>query len=437
MVNVVNAAIEKLREIYNWFDDRIKATTFSGVRITLPPTFSEIRRNLGMATWFCFLVTGVTGLPLLLYYRPSPWDAAYDSIKHITEDIVFGHLMRSLHYHASNGMIILSIAHAVYVYFKRLYKGRFDFLWVTGVILGVSTMLVAFTGYTLIFNDRAVEAQSIMLGITEVIHPVIKTLIAGANISDRALRLYALHIAILPVVMLSLMIIHFPRALRISLPFALGILGALFLASGVYPAELGPKFDPSLAPEFMPPEWYFLWIFSLLRTWAPVIIVGVIIPGVLILVMMSVPWLDKGRRPRITDRPVFAVMGISGIVFWIYLTVRGVVRVGPPVEQIPPLEIVAALIITIAASSAVFYIIRTSLLKSQRRPLEKEGTKFLTWKTAATIILGLVCLQISLIFSFINALKLGQNNLIAIDIGLILIALGTVIHVYSSVPPEA
>ncbi len=37
--------------------------------------------------------------------------AAYNSIKHITEDIVFGHLMRSLHYHASNGMIILP-AHA-------------------------------------------------------------------------------------------------------------------------------------------------------------------------------------------------------------------------------------------------------------------------------------------------------------------------------------
>jgi len=331
-------------------------------------------------------------------------------------------------------MIILSIAHVVYVYFKRLYKGRFDFLWVTGVILGVSTVLVSFTGYTLIFNDRAVEAQSIMLGITEAIHPVLKSLMAGANISDRALRLYAVHVGILPVLMVVLMLIHFPRALRISLPFALGILGALFIASGVYPAELGPKFDPSLAPEFMPPEWYFLWIFSLLRTWAPVIVAGVLIPGVLILVMMSVPWLDTGRRPKITDSPVFAVMGISGIVFWMYLTVRRVLGVGPPALQIPPWEVAAVLFITVAASFGIFQLYRSTLLKGPGGTSQRGAPRSLSWRTAATIILGLVSLQITLVFGSINAYRMGYDEFFALDVGLILLSLGASIHVYSSVP---
>ncbi|MFQ6053795.1 MAG: cytochrome b N-terminal domain-containing protein, partial [Candidatus Bathyarchaeia archaeon] len=222
----LDVILEKLGSLYRWIDDRFNATVLAGIRVTLPPTFSHVLSNLGMATILCFVITVATGLPLLLYYRPSPWNVAYDSIKFITEEIAFGHLLRSLHYHASNAMVFLAIVHAVYVFFRRLYKGRFDFLWITGVFLGVATVIVAFTGYTLIFNDRAVEAQNIMLGITEAIHPVLKSLMAGVGLSDRALRLYAFHIGIVPAVMMALMAVHLPRALRISVPMVIGVLGA-------------------------------------------------------------------------------------------------------------------------------------------------------------------------------------------------------------------
>ena len=312
--------MDKLEELYRWLDDRFKATALSSIRVITYPAFTNVLANLGMATTICFLVTIVTGLPLLIYYRPTPWSAAYDSIKYITEEITFGALLRGVHYHASNGMVLLSIIHAIYVFFKRLYKGRFDFLWLTGVVLAVLTVLAAFTGYVLIFNDRAVEAQTIMLGITEAIHPLVKSLMAGTGLTDRALRLYAFHIAIIPAILLALLSVHLPRAIRISVPVITVIFAALFLATGIWPAELGPKFDPAGTPIFMPPEWYFLWIFTLLRTWAPVIYVGVLAPGLLVVLMMIAPWIDTGRRPKLTDRPEMAIIGISSIVYFIYIT---------------------------------------------------------------------------------------------------------------------
>ena len=389
-----------------------------------------------MATTICFLVTIGTGLPLLIYYRPTPWTAAYDSIKYITEQVTFGALLRGVHYHASNAMVFLAVAHAVYVFFKRLYKGRFDFLWVTGVVLAVLTVLAAFTGYVLIFNDRAVEAQTIMLGITEAIHPVVKALMAGTGLSDRALRLYAFHIAIIPAIILALLSVHLPRALRISVPMIIGIFAVLFIATGVYPAELGPKFDPTTTAEFMPPEWYFLWIFTLLRTWAPVIYVGVIIPGVFVILMMLAPWIDTGRRPKITDRPIMAVIGISSIAYFIYLTLRGLSGVGPPAQQVPPVEVIGVLIGTVIASTAVFKLI-TPILEKRERPARRTAVEYLSMNTALAIMAVILGVQLVLLYSFANAFIVGNNKLVSLDIGLILLGLGMIRHVYAVAPKQA
>jgi len=388
-----------------------------------------------MATTICFLITIGTGLPLLIYYRPSPWSAAYDSIKYITESVTFGALLRGVHYHASNAMVFLAIAHAIYVFFKRLYKGRFDFLWVTGVVLAVLTVLAAFTGYVLIFNDRAVEAQTIMLGITESIHPILKALMAGTGLSERALRLYAFHIAIIPTIIIALLSVHLPRALRISVPMIIGIFAVLFIATGIYPAELGPKFDPTTTAEFMPPEWYFLWVFTLLRTWAPVIYVGVLIPGLFVVLMMIAPWVDTGRKPKITDRPRMAIIGISSIAYFIYLTIRGLTGVGPPAQQVPPIEVVGVLIGIVIASIAFFKIITPILINKKRQP-RRIKLDYIPMNTALALMGVMLGIQLILLYSFANAFIIGNNKLVSLDIGLILLGLGVTIHIYAVTPKQ-
>jgi ubiquinol-cytochrome c reductase cytochrome b subunit len=429
-LSLIYSFMDKLEELYRWLDDRFKATALSSIRVITYPAFTNVLANLGMATTICFLVTIVTGLPLLIYYRPTPWSAAYDSIKYITEEITFGALTRGVHYHASNGMVLLSIIHAIYVFFKRLYKGRFDFLWLTGVVLAVLTILAAFTGYVLIFNDRAVEAQTIMLGITEAIHPLVKSLMAGTGLTDRALRLYAFHIAIIPAILLALLSVHLPRAIRISVPVITVIFAALFLATGIWPAELGPKFDPAGTPIFMPPEWYFLWIFTLLRTWAPVIYVGVLAPGLLVVLMMIAPWIDTGRRPKLTDRPEMAIIGISSIVYFIYLTLRGLSGVGPPAQQVPPVEVIGVLIGTVIASTAFFKLITPMLLSRAKAPKKKTEIN-LPLNTATGLLAVIVLVQVILFYAFANAFILGNNKLVSLNIGLILMGLGMSQHVYA------
>jgi len=426
--------MDKLEELYRWLDDRFKATALSSIRVITYPVFANVLANLGMATTICFLVTIVTGLPLMIYYRPTPWSAAYDSIKFITEEVTFGALLRGVHYHASNGMVLLSVIHAIYVFFKRLYKGRFDFLWLTGVVLAVLTVLAAFTGYVLIFNDRAVEAQTIMLGITEAIHPVVRSIMAGTGLTDRALRLYAFHIAIIPVILLALLSVHLPRAIRISIPVITIIFAALFLATGIWPAELGPKFDPAGTPIFMPPEWYFLWIFTLLRTWAPVIYVGVLAPGLLVVLMMIAPWIDTGRRPKLTDRPEMAVIGISSIVYFIYLTLRGLSGVGPPALQVPPVEVIGVLIGTVIASTAFFKLI-TPMLIERAKVRKKKIEYHLSLNTATALLAVIVVVQLILFYAFANAFIAGNSKLVSLNIGLILVGLGMSQHIYAIAKP--
>jgi quinol-cytochrome oxidoreductase complex cytochrome b subunit len=293
----------------------------------------------------------------------------------------------------------------------------------------VLTVLAAFTGYVLIFNDRAVEAQTIMLGITEAIHPLVKSLMAGTGLTDRALRLYAFHIAIIPTILLALLSVHLPRAIRISIPVITIIFATLFLATGIWPAELGPKFDPAGTPIFMPPEWYFLWIFTLLRTWAPVIYVGVLAPSLLVVLMMIAPWIDTGRRPKLTDRPEMAIIGISSIVYFIYLTLRGLSGVGPPAEQVMPVEIIGVLIGTVIASTAFFKLLTPMLLMPKAPKKKKEHN--LPLNTATGILVVIVLVQVVLFYAFANAFIMGNSKLVSLNIGLILMGLGMSQHVYA------
>jgi quinol-cytochrome oxidoreductase complex cytochrome b subunit len=270
-----------------------------------------------------------------------------------------------------------------------------------------------------------------MLGITKTIHPVLKTILAGTGLSDRALRLYAFHSFIIPAIILALLSVHLPRALRISIPMIIGIFAILFIATGIYPAELGPKFDPATTPEFMPPEWYFLWVFTLLRTWAPVIYVGVLIPGLWVVLMMLAPWIDTGRRPRLTDRPMMAIIGISSIVYFIYLTLRGLQGVGPPAQQVPAYEVVGVLIATVMGSTIVFRLI-TPILKNRPRSPRRKEMQYISQNLATGLLIAITIVQLVLVWAFANAYVMGNNRLVSLNIGLILLGLGISQHVYGT-----
>ncbi len=279
------------------------------------------------------------------------------------------------------------------------------------------------------------EAQSIILGMTETIHPSIKSFLAGTGLNDRALRLYGFHVGIIPAAMLVLIGLHLPRVLQISRPKAIGVVGILLIATGIFPAQLGSKYDPSVTPEFMLPEWYFLWVFALLRTWAPGFYVGILIPGALMAIMMAIPWLDRGRRPKLTDRPEFAVIGITSIAYWIYLTFRTLICVGPQALQIPPCGDDRSLppdprLLDLRLQTL------DPLAQEQAPGKEEDLHRYIEGNRPMTILAFVIMAQAALLWAFASAFILGNTEVMALSLGFAVMGLGVAQHVYAVSYPK-
>ena len=97
---------------------------------------------------FLFGIQVVTGTLLSLYYKPTP-DAAYESVQFITSDVSFGWLIRSIHHWAANLMILFVVLHLVRVFAQAAYKFPRELNWITGVVLLLLTLGIAFTGQLL------------------------------------------------------------------------------------------------------------------------------------------------------------------------------------------------------------------------------------------------------------------------------------------------
>src|SRR6266849_6209463 len=147
-------------KLYNWIKVGLDRTVYMGVQYTYPKRFVSPLAYLGVLTGIVFLVLGITGGLLMIYYQPTLSGCgnvacAFLSIENINNTVPFGWLLRNVHYTASNAMVLLAVLHMYYQYFSGRFKIKNEILWVTGVIFGLITGVEAYTGYDLIFNQRA------------------------------------------------------------------------------------------------------------------------------------------------------------------------------------------------------------------------------------------------------------------------------------------
>ena len=183
--------------------------------------------GLGVASAAAFLITLVTGVLLMFYYKPYP-DVAYQSLKDIHFVVPTGRLIRNLHRWAGNVMVVTVILHMARVLYTAAYRKPREFNWLVGMGLLVVTLALAFTGYLLPWDQLAYWAITIAtniaqspreltdaLGITEYFDPggFMRLLLLGSdNVGPEALiRFYVLHIMILPLILGILLAVHFWR----------------------------------------------------------------------------------------------------------------------------------------------------------------------------------------------------------------------------------
>ena len=170
---------------------------------------------LGVASVVLFGILAVTGIFLMFFYVPSPANA-YGDIQTIQNEVAFGQFLRNSHRWSAHLMVLAVAAHLARVFYRGAYKPPKEFNWVIGVVLLVLTLLLSFTGYLLPWDQLAYWAVTVgtaMAAWVPLIGDQIQELMLGGPTvgAPTLLRFYVLHVAVLPVALVSVLTVHIWR----------------------------------------------------------------------------------------------------------------------------------------------------------------------------------------------------------------------------------
>ena len=170
---------------------------------------------LGGLTFFLFILLTITGIYLMFFYRPSV-DFVYQDMQRLHTQVSFGLLVRNLHRWGAHLMVITVFLHMARVFYTGAYKPPREFNWVVGVILLLLTLLLAFTGYLLPWDQLAVWAVTVgteMMRNSPAIGQQVQFALLGGPVigAETLLRWYTLHVLFLPFIIVIFISIHFWR----------------------------------------------------------------------------------------------------------------------------------------------------------------------------------------------------------------------------------
>jgi len=339
---------------------------------------------LGSATLFAFLIQIVTGIALASGYVASAGQA-YNTLKFIS-GTDFGRIVRGIHAFGASAMIILIGLHAIRVYVMAAYKYPRQMNWLTGAALLMLTLLMAFTGQLLRWDQTGF--WSVMIAAAQAGKmPIIGNwmghfIMAGDTVGGATLsRFFAAHVFFIPALIFLFVGFHlylvlhngiseppeagrpvdpktyrswyrallardgepfWPDAAWRDVVFAfLLVVAVVALALIVGPPELGKPPDPTIVEASPRPEWYFLWYFavlSLIPKWSEdwVIILG---PALFIAALILIPLVaSKGERSPIRRPWSFVI--VAFIIFMIaYYGAVGKIAPWSPRMDASPLSV--------------------------------------------------------------------------------------------------
>lgn len=319
------------------------------------PKHINLLFSLGSLAMFLLLLQAATGAFLALYYSPSP-DYAHNAVTYISEEVPFGAFVRGLHHWGASAMVIVVFLHLLRVVIYSSYKSPRELTWIVGVLLLLVVLGFGFTGYLLPWDEKAYWATVVGVEIASTA-PVLgdfvaKVLRGGSEIGAVTLaRFYAIHTIWLPWIAFGLVGVHLlfvrfygssgeprntPEEMKTGKPFyphqvfedVLGMLILFVVLASValfVPVPLEDVADPTNADYDPRPEWYFLFLFQLLKYFqGPLEIVGTfVIPTVGILLLLFLPFLDKSEREVLWKRPVALTVTSLSVVAIVGLTILG------------------------------------------------------------------------------------------------------------------
>jgi ubiquinol-cytochrome c reductase cytochrome b subunit len=346
--------------INDWLDHRTGIHT--AVRQFLYeeiPASSGWHQVFGSVAIFLFMVQAFTGALLAFNYAPTPGDA-YNSLRYILTEVTAGRLIRGLHHWGASMMIVVVVLHMVQVFLYGAYKKPREATWIIGVVLMLLTLAYGLTGYLLPWDNRAYWGTVVttqIAGQAPVLGPYLSRLLGGAGgvgVVTFA-RFYGLHVLLLPPATAFLIALHVylvrkhgvaPSPGDELLPVqkfypqqvfkdtaAIGVVFAiLFIMAVAVRVPLEQLADPSDTSYTPRPEWYFMFLFQTLKLFSgPLEVVGsVVLPGLAVLTLILVPFIDRGQMVKVTRRFAAIAFVLLAAIGWGGLTAAAVL--GTPKE---------------------------------------------------------------------------------------------------------
>jgi ubiquinol-cytochrome c reductase cytochrome b subunit len=344
-----------LTAVNDWLDHRTGLPT--AIRTFLYediPASSGWHQVFGSVAVFLFLVQALTGALLAFNYAPTPGDA-YNSLRYILTEVTAGRLMRGLHHWGASMMIVVVVLHMLQVFLYGAYKKPRETTWMVGVVLLLLTLAYGLTGYLLPWDNRAywgtvvttrIAAQAPFVGSY-----LMRLLGGGDDIGVVTFaRFFGLHVLLLPPATTLLIGLHvylvrkhgvapepgdesvppkkfYPQQVlkdTVSIFIAFSILFLMAVMVRVPLEQLADPTDTSYIPR---PEWYFLFLFQTLKLFkGPLEVIGsTILPGLAVLVLILVPFIDRGVMVKVTRRTFAAVVVVLTMIGWGGLTMAAVV----------------------------------------------------------------------------------------------------------------
>jgi quinol-cytochrome oxidoreductase complex cytochrome b subunit len=416
--------------LIEWLDLRI------GLTETLLRPVPEYSLNpfywLGGLMGIVFLVQGLAGVFMLLYYVPLP-DQAYSSTVYVFKNVPLGQLIETLHLYGAYAMILLAFMHLMRNYFANVHKKPRELMWVAGMLLGFVLLGFGLTGYLLpwtVVSKSGTDVAIGMLGLLPApLNGLMKFFVTGSG-SDAVLlrRFVAMHTVILPAAFLSLLGIKFymfethgpaytpayiedhfdevqwfPKVFLYAAMIGSALVGILLAMSALFPFSLPPQFTLEAAASYVSqPEWYFLWMYQVLKFSffeGPGIILGLGGVTLFFVLLLLLPFYDRGTERNLVSRPFFTTIGVLIIAELITLTVWGYLTPG---QVIPGSQAVTV----VGGVAAVVVVV--SLMIFRRRRAGKVGssrgstlakiliTPFLRIRLTAVFVLALVVASVTL-----------------------------------------
>ncbi|TAL12791.1 MAG: c-type cytochrome [Nitrospirae bacterium] len=199
--------------IYEWLDSRLKLKPVKETLLDEPiPGGASWIYVFGSATLFLFFLQAITGMFLAVYYAPTP-DHAYDSVRYIETQVLFGAFVRGLHHWGASAMVVAIGLHMLQVFLYGAYKPPREAMWMVGVLLLLLTMGFAFTGYLLPWDQNAYWATQVginMVGSVPFVGTfLVKVMRGGDMLGALTLsRFFAVHVLFLPAAIVVLVALH-------------------------------------------------------------------------------------------------------------------------------------------------------------------------------------------------------------------------------------